>query len=135
MNDDAVRSNLGMLADAGVTITLDDYGTGYSSLEQLVSLNVSRVKIDRSFVARMIDDEPTQRLVAAMITMAHDLQMDTVAEGVETSAQAAALRALGCHSAQGFLYAPAVPETELLAVLSDLLLASSRHDAALALRA
>jgi diguanylate cyclase (GGDEF)-like protein len=135
MNDDAVRSNLATLADAGVTITLDDYGTGYSSLEQLVSLNVSRVKIDRSFVARMIDDEPTQRLVAAMIAMAHDLQMDTVAEGVETSAQAAALRALGCHSAQGFLYAPAVPETELLAVLSDLLLASSRHDAALALRA
>ena len=133
MKDEAVRANLAMLADAGITVTLDDYGTGYSSLEQLVSLNVTRVKIDRSFVARMVDDEPTQRLVTAMITMADDLRMDTVAEGVETEQQAAMLRALGCRSAQGFLYAPAVPETELMAVLSDLLLASSRVDAAAAL--
>ncbi|MEI8239706.1 MAG: bifunctional diguanylate cyclase/phosphodiesterase, partial [Actinomycetota bacterium] len=134
-SDDAIRSNLAALADAGVTISLDDFGTGSSSLERLVSLHVTRVKIDRKFVAKMVDDEPTQRLVAAMIAMAHDLQMDTVAEGVETSEQAAALRALGCHSAQGFLYAPAVPETELQSVLSDLLMASSRCDlAALARR-
>jgi EAL domain-containing protein (putative c-di-GMP-specific phosphodiesterase class I) len=73
----------------------------------------------------MLDDERAQRLVAAMITMAHDLGMDTVAEGVETAEQAAALRALGCRSAQGFLYAPAVPETELLAVLGDLLATTS----------
>lgn len=132
MNDDAVRTNLAMLADAGITITLDDYGTGYSSLEQLVRLNVSRVKIDRSFVSRMVDDESTHRLVAAMVAMAADLQMDTVAEGVETHQQAALLRSMGCHSAQGFLFAPAVPETELVPVLGDLLLASSRVDAAAA---
>jgi diguanylate cyclase (GGDEF)-like protein len=123
--DDAVRTNLAILADAGVTITLDNFGTGVSSLERLDTLRVRRVKIDRSFVNRMLDDERAQRLVAAMITMAHDLGMDTVAEGVETAEQAAALRALGCRSAQGFLYAPAVPETELLAVLGDLLATTS----------
>ena len=119
-DDDAVRDNLHQLADAGVVLTLDDFGTGRSSIEQLLNFPITRVKIDRKFVAGMMDDERNDRLVSAMLTMAADLGIDVVAEGVETSAQARRLRELGCHSAQGFLFAPAVPEGELVAVLNDL---------------
>ncbi len=118
--DDAVKANLHLLADAGITLSLDDYGTGYSSLERLRNIPVNRVKIDRQFVLAMLDNERSERLIAAIIALADELGIDTVAEGVETAEQAAKLRALGCHAAQGFLYAPAVPDSELVAVLRDL---------------
>ena len=118
--DDAVQDNLRTLAEAGITLSLDDFGTGYSSLERLRNLPVNRVKIDRKFVLAMLENERSERLIAAIIALADELGMDTVAEGVETAEQAARLRALGCHAAQGFLYAPAVPDSELVAVLRDL---------------
>ena len=115
-----MQSNLHLLADAGITLSLDDFGTGYSSLERLRNIPVNRVKIDRKFVLAMLDNERSERLIAAIIALADELGIDTVAEGVETAEQAARLRALGCHAAQGFLYAPAVPDSELVAVLRDL---------------
>jgi diguanylate cyclase (GGDEF)-like protein len=118
--DDAVQANLRAIAEAGVTLSLDDFGTGYSSLERLRDIPVNRVKIDRKFVLAMLENERSERLIAAIIALADELGIDTVAEGVETADQAARLRALGCHSAQGFLYAPAVPDSELVAVLRDL---------------
>jgi EAL domain-containing protein (putative c-di-GMP-specific phosphodiesterase class I) len=84
-------------------------------------LPLHRIKIDRRFVAGMLDQPRTHRIVAAMITMATDLGIDTVAAGVETVEQADALRALGCRSAQGYLFAPAVPEAELVTVLGDMI--------------
>lgn len=122
--DPNVMVNLQIIRDAGVTISLDDFGTGYSSLERLRDLPVDRVKIDRTFVATLMENERTERLIAAIITLADELGIDTVAEGVETSEQAAKLRSLGCKSAQGFLFAPAVPDSELVAVLRDLSTAS-----------
>jgi EAL domain-containing protein (putative c-di-GMP-specific phosphodiesterase class I) len=125
--DPNVMVNLQIIRDAGVTISLDDFGTGYSSLERLRDLPVDRVKIDRTFVATLMENERTERLIAAIITLADELGIDTVAEGVETSEQAAKLRSLGCKSAQGFLFAPAVPDSELVAVLRDLSTASARR--------
>ena len=112
--------NLVSLADAGVTIAVDDFGTGTSSLERLVEHRIGRLKIDRRFVAGVATDERTRRLVAAMLAIASDLKLEVVAEGVEQEEQAAALRELGCAAAQGYLFAPAVPTTELVSVLADL---------------
>ena len=125
-SDPAVRDNLRILRDAGITISLDDFGAGYSSLERLRNLPVDRVKIDRRFVSALLENERSERLIAAIIALADELHLNTVAEGVETNEQAARLRSLGCQSAQGFLYAPAVPDSELVAVLRDLSVAGGR---------
>jgi EAL domain-containing protein (putative c-di-GMP-specific phosphodiesterase class I) len=114
------HQNLVALADAGATIAVDDFGTGTSSLERLVEHRVGRLKIDRRFVAGVAADDRTRRLVAAMLAIASDLRLDSVAEGVEQPEQAAVLRELGCTTAQGYLFAPAVPTTELVSVLADL---------------
>ena len=119
-DDDAVTDNLRRLADAGLTLSLDDFGTGMSSISRLADLGVRRVTIDRRMIARMIDDEPTSRLVASMIDLATDLGFVTVAKGVETHDQLVALRAMGCRAAQGFLFAPAVTELEIPAVLQEI---------------
>lgn len=118
--DPAVHDNVRTLAEAGVRVGLDDFGSGATSFELLAQLPIHRIKIDRRFVAGMLQNDRTARLVAAMITMANDLGLGTVAAGVETAEQAAHLVQLGCRSAQGFLFAPAVPESELVNVLSDL---------------
>jgi EAL domain-containing protein (putative c-di-GMP-specific phosphodiesterase class I) len=81
---------------------------------------VSRVKIDRRFVGSMLSNDRIESLIAAIIALADELGMQTVAEGVETIEQANRLRTLGCRAAQGFLYAPAVPDSELMLVLRDL---------------
>jgi diguanylate cyclase (GGDEF)-like protein len=118
--DPAVLRNLHCLRDAGVTLSLDDFGTGYSSLERLRDIPVNRVKIDRRFVNSMLTNERAESLIAAIVALADELGMQTVAEGVETAEQANRLRRLGCRAAQGFLYAPAVPDSELASVLRDL---------------
>ena len=125
--DDAVVENLRTIADSGITLSLDDFGTGYSSLERLRNIPVDQVKIDRRFVSSMLENERSDHLIAAVIALADELSLHTVAEGVETGEQASHLRALGCHAAQGFFYAPAVPDTEPLAVLRDLSMASHRN--------
>jgi EAL domain-containing protein (putative c-di-GMP-specific phosphodiesterase class I) len=87
-----------------VGVHLDDFGTGYSSLAYLHNFPVHALKIDRSFVARM-DRAPQQSaIVKAIVSLAHNLGMEVVAEGVETSAQAQALRDLRCQRGQGFLF-------------------------------
>jgi diguanylate cyclase (GGDEF)-like protein/PAS domain S-box-containing protein len=92
------------LHDLGVRICIDDFGTGYSSLSYLQNLPIDTLKIDRSFVTRL-DETPAQvEIVRAIVALAHNLGMHVVAEGVETSAQASALAALGCTHAQGYLY-------------------------------
>ncbi len=91
-----------------VRLSIDDFGTGFSSLSYLKRFPVSRVKIDRSFVSGMCDHESDRSLVAAVIAMASALGLEAVAEGVEMPAQAAALRALGCDRMQGFLFGRAV---------------------------
>jgi EAL domain-containing protein (putative c-di-GMP-specific phosphodiesterase class I) len=102
----------------GVAIAIDDFGTGYSSLAYLKRLPVSRLKIDRSFVAGLPDDRHDRAIVQAIITMAHSLDMTTLAEGVETPEQWACLRELGCDGMQGFLCSQALPVDALGALLA-----------------
>ena len=97
------------LAAMSVGLHLDDFGTGYSSLAYLHSFPVQALKVDRSFVNRM-DREPQEAaIVKAIVSLAHDLGIEVVAEGVETSAQVAALRALRCGRGQGFLFSEPLP--------------------------
>ncbi|WP_432830293.1 putative bifunctional diguanylate cyclase/phosphodiesterase [Dactylosporangium sp. CA-092794] len=107
-------ARLDVLRADGVRVAIDDFGTGYSSLAYLVHLPVDVLKIDRTFLATAVDTT----LMRAILQLAGGLALQTVAEGVETEKQAAALRALGCEHAQGFLFSAAVPPEELDALLS-----------------
>ncbi|GIG29874.1 EAL domain-containing protein [Cellulomonas marina] len=98
--------------DAGLSLHIDDFGTGHSSLQTLQRYPVDALKIDRSFVAELADDARSQELVRAVVAMGRALDLDVVAEGVETVEQLRALRAIGCASAQGYLFSRAVPADE-----------------------
>lgn len=97
---------LGRLRSEGFGISVDDFGSGYSSLSQLRGLPITQVKLDRSFIGNMLGDTGDHAIVAAAVAMADSLGLGLVAEGVETAAQADALRALGCRYAQGYLFDP-----------------------------
>jgi diguanylate cyclase (GGDEF)-like protein/PAS domain S-box-containing protein len=101
------------LSEAGMRIAIDDFGTGYSSLDHLREMPADILKIDRSFVAGMAANSPDSALVAAAIAMGRALEMEVVAEGIETSEQVADLRELGCPLGQGFLFARPLPPEEL----------------------
>ena len=109
----------GALETLGVCLSIDDFGTGYSTLTRLRRLNVNEVKIDRQFVQGVDTSEDDYIIVRATVRLAHLLGLDVVAEGVETSEQLAWLHRLGCTSAQGFFWSPAVPRLQLLAMLAD----------------
>lgn len=94
------------LAARGLTLAIDDFGTGYSSLSYLKRFPVSRLKIDQSFVRDMLSSANDAAIVETIIAMARALSLATVAEGVESQAQATRLTELGCTTAQGFLFAP-----------------------------
>jgi diguanylate cyclase (GGDEF)-like protein len=101
------------LKDIGIEIVLDDFGTGYSSLTYLSMFPFNKVKIDRSFVSRMVDRRDCATIVCSIINLAHNLDMTTVAEGVETNEQLAMLRVAGCFEAQGYLFSRPSPVSEL----------------------
>lgn len=107
-----VLRNLHALKQQGIQITIDDFGTGYSSLGYLRQLPIDCIKIDRSFVEE-IDRGRGDLFVETIITLAHKLGAETVAEGVETAAQVRCLRNLGCDTAQGFLYGRPMPVDKL----------------------
>jgi diguanylate cyclase (GGDEF)-like protein/PAS domain S-box-containing protein len=101
----------------GVKISIDDFGTGYSSLSYLKRFHACQVKIDQSFVRDITDDPEDLAIVNAIISMAHSLGMNTVAEGVETQAQLTLLRAQGCDEVQGYFFCRPQPPEELVAFL------------------
>jgi diguanylate cyclase (GGDEF)-like protein/PAS domain S-box-containing protein len=103
---------LNRLGELGVGISIDDFGTGYSSLSYLKKLPVDSIKIDSSFVRDIEEDPNDEAIIQAILAMAHSLRLSVVAEGVETAAQLAALKALGCDEYQGFLESPALPPAE-----------------------
>jgi EAL domain-containing protein (putative c-di-GMP-specific phosphodiesterase class I) len=88
----------------GVHLVLDDFGTGYSSLSHLRRFSVDAVKIDRSFIAGIGEPGHDLSIVRAVLSMAQEMDIEVVAEGVETAEQADLLRELGCPLAQGFLF-------------------------------
>jgi diguanylate cyclase (GGDEF)-like protein/PAS domain S-box-containing protein len=116
---DAVIGRLKELRALGIHICIDDFGTGYSSLSYLHRLPVTTLKVDRSFVARMTEPGDHIEIVKTIITLAHALRLDVVAEGVETPEQASALRALGCEHAQGYHYARPLQPADVELLLSS----------------
>ena len=105
------------IADLGVGLQLDDFGTGYSSMTHLQAFPIGGLKIDRSFVSGIADNERDRSLVEATLSMARSLRLDVVAEGVETEAVAESLDAMGCEWAQGYLYSRPVPADEAVTLL------------------
>jgi EAL domain-containing protein (putative c-di-GMP-specific phosphodiesterase class I) len=97
------------LRGLGIGLTIDDFGVGYSSLSYLRQVPVTALKIDRSFVSNLSTDAEAQAIVAALIPMAHMLELKVVAEGVETEENARLLEDLGCDFAQGYLYGRPAP--------------------------
>jgi EAL domain-containing protein (putative c-di-GMP-specific phosphodiesterase class I) len=105
LNHEDESGPLQKLHEIGVKFAFDDFGTGYASLSNLARFPVSRIKIDRSFVRNITDRAQDAAIVSSLITMAHNLGLGVIAEGVETDAQAALLLNEKCEEAQGFLYA------------------------------
>ena len=101
------------LKDAGVRISVDDFGTGFSSLSYLKRFPLDRLKIDQSFIRDLVTNRDDQAIAAATINLGHSLGLAVIAEGVETENQLEILRSLGCNEAQGYLFARPMPADEL----------------------
>jgi EAL domain-containing protein (putative c-di-GMP-specific phosphodiesterase class I) len=117
-DDAAALGVLHQLRSLGVRIALDDFGTGYSSLSYLQRFPFDKIKIDRSFISGLDESDYSRNIVQAIVDIATTRQITTTAEGVETEAQADALRALGCIEMQGYLFSPPVPGVRLAKLLA-----------------
>ena len=110
---------LGQLSKLGATVSLDDFGTGYFSMRQLLSLPISEVKIDRSIVRGLLDDEEDMTIARSIIHLAHQLGFQVLAEGVETDQAWRQLRGMGAECAQGFLISKPLPSRDVPAFLAS----------------
>src|SRR6266850_901728 len=117
-NVETIIPILQTLRELGVEIAVDDFGTGYSSLAYIARLPIQDLKIDRSFVVGMTQSQDSLTIVKSVISLAHSLRLNVVAEGVETEGQAALLLKLGCDEMQGYLFSPPVPPAEVPGLLS-----------------
>ena len=108
---------LEQLSEMGVLVSVDDFGTGYSSMSYLRRFPIDQLKIDRSFVSEITARSDDASIVGAIISLAHNLRLKVVAEGVETLAQLDLLRALGCDQYQGYQFSPPVPVSSFEALL------------------
>lgn len=116
-NEEAASRLLVQLKEVGVAVSLDDFGTGFSSLSYLKRFPVDILKIDQSFVRDIALDPDDAAIVSAIISIAQNLNLGVIAEGVETEEQLAFLRSRGCPEMQGFLMSPAVPAKEFTEML------------------
>ncbi len=112
--DDTVTRNIARFAALGCRIDLDDFGTGHASIASIRRFAVSRIKIDRSFVMKADRDPEQQRMIGAILTMAERLELESLAEGVETVGEHALLAQLGCDHVQGFGIARPMPFDQTL---------------------
>jgi diguanylate cyclase (GGDEF)-like protein len=108
-NTESAVSLLTQIRELGIRVAIDDFGTGYSSLSYLKHLPIDTVKLDRSFVKGASTDPDDAALVMAIVTLAHNLKLKVIAEGVETEEQLVFLRLLRCDEAQGFLFGKPMP--------------------------
>ncbi len=116
---DEVKENVRQLADAGMAVAMDDYGTGYSSIDTLSLWPFTSIKLDRNLIGRMSESQKATTIVETSINMAHQLGIAVVAEGVETETQFRFLSSAGCDKLQGFWIARPMPQAELVALLKD----------------
>lgn len=114
-----VRHHMERLRELGVRLHLDDFGTGYSSLSYLQRYPIDALKIDRSFVQGMLNNDSNAELVRTIVAMAKNLNLKVVGEGIEQPRQLAALRELGCDSGQGYLFSPALDVYESRALVAE----------------
>ncbi|MCQ4364863.1 diguanylate cyclase [Mycobacterium gordonae] len=124
------RSTVAALQRLGVRISLDDYGTGWSSLARLQDVSVDELKLDRVFVARLAQDPRSVAIVRSTVALAESLGADLVAEGVEDEATLRALRQYGCTITQGFVHSPPMPAGDLLQWIAGHAPAPSRPEEA-----
>jgi len=118
-NIDATLRILSDLKNIGVSIAIDDFGTGYSSLSYLKKFPINTLKIDKSFVMDMVDDDEDGIIVKTVISMAHSLGFQTVAEGVETKQHVEALKELKCDQLQGYYYSKAIQKDKFINYIKD----------------
>ncbi|NWC98360.1 EAL domain-containing protein [Pseudomonas sp. P7779] len=111
------RLQLDQLKSFGLTLAMDDFGTGYSSLSYLKKFPIDIIKIDRSFIHEIPDNQDDMEITSAVIAMAHNLKLKVVAEGIETAEQLAFLRRHRCDVGQGYLFDRPIPGAELLTML------------------
>ena len=117
VNPDQARRAIDTIRALGIAVSLDDFGTGYSSIGYLRSFNFDKLKLDRSLIIGLADDERVERLVRATVALAEALDLTVTAEGVETEEEADLLRNAGCAEFQGFFFAKPIAA----AAISDLL--------------
>ncbi len=117
LEDKRIAPQIAALKQRGISLSIDDFGTGQSNLEYIEKLPSSELKIDKRFVQNMATSEESRAVVRATIEIAHSLGKVVVAEGVEDQAVAATLRAMGCDHAQGYLFARAITMPELLSMM------------------
>lgn len=115
---DTVIAKLQELSDLGIEIFMDDFGTGFSSLQYLRRLPIDYLKVDQSFVADMLEDKGDRTITSTIIAMARELGLKVIAEGVENRKQVYSLMAMGCEEIQGFYYSAALPPDQVPAYIS-----------------
>jgi len=120
-NIEKVVETLQCLSEMGIHISIDDFGTGYSSLSYLKRFPIHTLKIDRTFVRDIVTDKNDHTIVAAIIAMAHSLEMDVIAEGIETEEQLNILIAQKCNHYQGYYFSRPVPVSEIENILKKLI--------------
>ena len=118
-DQDLALATVESLKNCGISISLDDFGTGYASLTQLQSLPFDRIKIDRSFVASLMDDQQSSAIVSTIASLGKSLHLPVTAEGVESEEVRARLQSLGCADGQGWLWGKAVPAAAVRTLLAS----------------
>ena len=119
VNEDRALATLQQLSQLGIRMSLDDFGTGYSSMAHLREFPVDTVKVDRSFIGDMRVGNDSSEIVKGIISLAHGLGKNVVAEGVETPAQLDFLAGLSCEEFQGFLFSKPVEAHQFAALLTS----------------
>jgi EAL domain-containing protein (putative c-di-GMP-specific phosphodiesterase class I) len=115
--DDPIRAlaTLDKLSSMNIKLSIDDFGTGYSSLAYLKRLPVNELKIDKSFILKMEQDESDKKIVQSTIDLGHNLGLKVVAEGIENNAVWSLLRKMGCDSGQGYYMSKPMPASDFVA--------------------